>query len=105
MSSSKILELSQLVVAYGGIEAVKKIDLYVEQRELVSLIGSNGAGKTSTLKAIAGLLSPRSGQIVFEGMQSSGNPHELVEKGSRGTRYFYPNDCCRKLIDGSLSST
>ena len=81
MSSSKILELSQLVVAYGGIEAVKKIDLYVEQGELVSLIGSNGAGKTSTLKAIAGLLTPRSGQVVFEGLQSSGNPHELVEKG------------------------
>ena len=48
-----------LEVRYGGIRAVKGIDLEVRERELVTLIGANGAGKTTTLKAIAGLLSPR----------------------------------------------
>ncbi len=54
---STLLELTQLKVAYGGIEAVKGIDLSVQTGEMVALIGANGAGKTTTLKAIAGLLA------------------------------------------------
>ncbi|MGA7593610.1 MAG: ABC transporter ATP-binding protein [Gallionella sp.] len=62
-----MLEISGLKVAYGGIHAVKGIDLHVAQGELVALIGSNGAGKTTTLKTLAGLQHPAGGQIHYGG--------------------------------------
>lgn len=76
-----VLALENLVISYGGIEAVKGISLSVKKGELISLIGSNGAGKTTTLKAIAGLLSPKSGKIIFQESTSSGHSHELVQQG------------------------
>ena len=72
---SNILEIKGLVVSYGGIEAVKGIDLTVEQGKIVTLIGSNGAGKSTTLKTIAGLVKPKSGSITFQGeTPSRGRP-------------------------------
>ncbi len=65
--TSPLLEVRDLQVAYGGIRAVKGIDLHVVPGELVALIGSNGAGKTTTLKTLAGLLHPASGQIQYAG--------------------------------------
>ena len=65
--SSTLLDVRGLKVAYGGIHAIKGVDLHVEQGELVALIGSNGAGKTTTLKTLAGLLHPTTGQIHYEG--------------------------------------
>jgi branched-chain amino acid transport system ATP-binding protein len=65
--TSPFLEIHDLKVAYGGIHALKGIDLHVAQGELVALIGSNGAGKTTTLKTLAGLLHPASGQIHYDG--------------------------------------
>ena len=62
---SALLNVHDLKVAYGGINAVKGIDLHVHRGELVALIGANGAGKSSTLKAIAGLLTPAGGEIQF----------------------------------------
>jgi branched-chain amino acid transport system ATP-binding protein len=62
-----ILEVSALQVAYGGIKAVKGIDLHIAPGELVALIGSNGAGKTTTLKTLAGLHQPSGGQIHYDG--------------------------------------
>ncbi len=62
-----ILEIKNLVVSYGGIEAVKGIDLTVEEGKIVTLIGSNGAGKSTTLKAVAGLVRPKSGEILLDG--------------------------------------
>ncbi|MCG6933929.1 MAG: ABC transporter ATP-binding protein [Gallionella sp.] len=62
-----MLEISGLKVAYGGIHAIKGIDLHVAEGELVALIGSNGAGKTTTLKTLAGLLHPASGLIHYGG--------------------------------------
>ena len=62
-----ILEIKNLVVSYGGIEAVKGIDLTVEEGKIVTLIGSNGAGKSTTLKAVAGLVWPKSGEILLDG--------------------------------------
>ena len=62
-----LLEVRGLHVAYGGIKAVKNIDLKIAPGELVALIGSNGAGKTTTLKTLAGLLHPANGQIQYEG--------------------------------------
>jgi len=62
-----LLSVENLKVSYGGIQAVKGIDLHIAPGELVALIGSNGAGKTTTLKTLAGLLHPASGQIHYDG--------------------------------------
>jgi branched-chain amino acid transport system ATP-binding protein len=67
MMTSPLLEVRGLQVAYGGIQAVKGIDMHVAPGELVALIGSNGAGKTTTLKTLAGLLHPSGGQIHYGG--------------------------------------
>ena len=77
-----MLEVTGLRVAYGGINAVKGIDLTVQRGELVTLIGANGAGKTTTLKALAGLLHPAAGAIRYEGVDVTGMPaHRLVRRG------------------------
>ena len=79
---SALLEVRGLVVRYGGIEAVRGIDLEVRQGELVTLIGANGAGKTSTLKALAGLLQPAAGEVLFDGQPLRGVPvHQLIRRG------------------------
>jgi len=65
--TDSLLEISGLKVAYGGIHAIKGIDLHVASGELVALIGSNGAGKTTTLKTLAGLLHPADGKIHYDG--------------------------------------
>jgi len=64
-----MLELSDIHVAYGGIRALSGVSLRVEAGELVALIGSNGAGKSTTLKTISGLLRPRQGAILYEGRE------------------------------------
>jgi len=80
--TSPLLELKGLQVAYGGIHAVKGIDLTVAQGELVCLIGANGAGKTTTLKGITGLQPVKSGTIRYAGEDITGKPaFELVRKG------------------------
>ncbi|NJN39738.1 MAG: ABC transporter ATP-binding protein [Gammaproteobacteria bacterium] len=77
-----LLELTGLEVAYGGIHAVKGIDLAVVKGELVCLIGANGAGKTTTLKAICGLLPVRGGSVRYDGREITGTPsYRLVELG------------------------
>jgi branched-chain amino acid transport system ATP-binding protein len=79
---SALLRVEDLRVAYGGINAVKGIDLHVNQGELVALIGANGAGKSSSLKAIAGLLMPAEGIIQFADQQTNGQPaYELARLG------------------------
>ncbi len=79
---TNILELKQLAVHYGGIRAVKGIDLVVAEGELVCLIGANGAGKTTALKAIAGMLPLAAGSITYQGQPSAGlRPFELVRRG------------------------
>jgi branched-chain amino acid transport system ATP-binding protein len=77
-----LLELKKLEVAYGGIHAVKGIDLHVGKGELVCLIGANGAGKTTTLKGICGLQPVKSGSIHYAGKSIAGQPaFELVRRG------------------------
>jgi len=77
-----LLEVRGLKVAYGGIHAVKGIDLHVAAGELVTLIGANGAGKTTTLKALAGLLKPAAGRILYNGIDITARPaFELVRQG------------------------
>ena len=79
---SNILEIRDLQVHYGGIEAVKGIDFDVPQGEIVTLIGANGAGKSSTLRAISGLVRPAGGNIIFDGEDITGfDANEIVSKG------------------------
>ena len=77
-----ILSIKGLQVAYGGIQAVKGVDMDVYEGELITLIGANGAGKTTTLKAITGLLPYKSGDVQFQGQSIKGvKPWTLVERG------------------------
>jgi branched-chain amino acid transport system ATP-binding protein len=81
-NGSAMLTISGLKVAYGGIQAVKGVDLEVRQGELVTLIGANGAGKTTTMKAITGLKAISGGDIVYRGQSIKGvPPHELLKRG------------------------
>jgi branched-chain amino acid transport system ATP-binding protein len=77
-----LLRLEQLQVSYGGIRAVKGIDIEVAAGELVCLIGANGAGKTTTLKAVTGLIRAASGRILYEGQDICGmRVHEIARRG------------------------
>lgn len=75
---SNILEINELNVSYGGIKAVKDISFYVEAGEIVTLIGANGAGKSSTLRSIVGLVKPESGKIVFNEKEISSIPTDQI---------------------------
>jgi branched-chain amino acid transport system ATP-binding protein len=76
--SGPMLSVDDIHVYYGNIAAVKGISIEVKQGEIVTLIGSNGAGKSTTMRAISGLVSPRRGSITFEGKKISGMPGHLV---------------------------
>jgi branched-chain amino acid transport system ATP-binding protein len=77
-----LLEIKDLKVAYGKIQAVKGISLHINAGEIVTLVGANGAGKTTLLKTISGLLKPSAGVINFEGKDIQGiNPHNRVLEG------------------------
>lgn len=77
-----LLSLKNISVNYGGIKALKDISLDVNEGEIITLIGSNGAGKSTTLRAISGILKPVSGQVLFNNEDIAGiKPHVLVGKG------------------------
>ena len=77
-----VLTITDLHVYYGNIAAVKGISLEVYEGEIVTLIGANGAGKSTTMRTISGLLKPRKGEIMFEGEKVSGLPgHEVAARG------------------------
>jgi branched-chain amino acid transport system ATP-binding protein len=77
-----LLEVSSLQVAYGHIEAVQGIDFQVEAGEICSLVGANGAGKSTTLLALSGLVKPKAGTIRFEGEDLAKlKTHQIVERG------------------------
>ena len=79
---SALLEIRNLTVSYGGIQAVRNLSLDVATGEMVCLIGANGAGKTTTLKAISGLLAPPSGEIRFDGQTITRHaPHLIARMG------------------------
>jgi len=78
----KMLELTNIHSYYGHIHALKGVSLYVEEGEIVTLIGSNGAGKSTTLRTISGLIHPRQGEIMFEGKSLAHMaPHDIVGRG------------------------
>jgi len=95
MRSDAVLQIENLHVFYGGIHALKGVSLFVPRGTIVALIGANGAGKSTTLRTVSGLVRPREGRILFEGQDITGeSPHRIVEMGiamvPEGRRIF-PN--------------
>ncbi len=100
---SVLLEVKNLKVAYGKIIAVKDISITVNQGEIVTLVGSNGAGKSTTLRTISGLLKPKSGEIIFKGQRIDGlEGHEVVARGithSPEGRRIFPRMTASENLD------
>ncbi len=93
--SESVLKIENLEVSYGGIEAVRGISFDVNKGEIVTLIGANGAGKSSTLRTISGLVKPKGGKVIFMGEDITGKDSaDIVSKGlmmvPEGRRIF-PN--------------
>lgn len=106
--SERLLEVKDLHVSYGAINAIKGIDLYVNRGEVVTILGANGAGKTTTLRTISGLLKPISGEIVFDGNAITHLPaHEIVSLGMshspEGRRVFGTLSVEENLMMGAYS--
>lgn len=82
MENNAYLKITDLSVSYGGIHAVKGISLEVPKGKIVTLIGSNGAGKSTTLRTIAGVVKPKAGSIQFDGKEICGkSPDDIVSMG------------------------
>jgi branched-chain amino acid transport system ATP-binding protein len=81
-TNTPLLRVEGLQVAYGHIEAVKGIDFELREGEITALVGANGAGKSTTLMALSGLVRPRAGRFLFEGQElGTLKPHERVARG------------------------
>ena len=77
-----LLKITNLQVSYGGIDALAGISFDVEEGEIVTLIGANGAGKSTTLRTISGLVKAKAGRIVYDGRDiTSMNPQKIVSEG------------------------
>ena len=105
-----LLELKDVHTYYGAIHALRGVTLAVEEGEIVTLIGSNGAGKSTTLRTISGLLKPRSGEITLRGTRIDNHrPHEIVELGvcqsPEGRRVFSRMSVHENLEMGAFSRT
>ena len=98
-----LLEVDDIHTFYGNIEALKGISLTVEEGEIVTLIGSNGAGKSTTLRSISGMTPPRQGTIRFNGEEISGvPPQNIVQRGisqSPEGRHVFPRMTVRENLD------
>jgi branched-chain amino acid transport system ATP-binding protein len=98
-----LLEVTDVRTFYGNIEALKGVSLTVDEGEVVTLIGSNGAGKSTTLRSISGLTPPREGSIKFEDTEiGEVPPQEIVERGislSPEGRHVFPRMSVRENLD------
>lgn len=108
MSSEILLNVKNLHVSYGAIEAIKGIDLHVNQGEVVTILGANGAGKTTTLRTISGLLRPTKGEITFKEKDITSTPaHTIVSFGMshspEGRRVFGTLNVEENLLMGAYS--
>lgn len=106
--NERLLDVKELHVSYGAINAIKGIDLYVNRGEVVTILGANGAGKTTTLRTISGLLKPISGEILFDGKAITQLPaHEIVSLGMshspEGRRVFGTLSVEENLMMGAYS--
>jgi branched-chain amino acid transport system ATP-binding protein len=107
---SHVLEIDGVHVYYGAIHALKGVSLNVREGEIVTLIGANGAGKSTTLRAINGLNRPRQGTIRFQGREISGSPpHAIVKSGiaqsPEGRRLFPRMSVTENLEMGAFQRT
>jgi len=105
-----MLQVNNLEVFYGNIQALHGISFHVEEGEIVTIIGSNGAGKSTSLMAIAGLLKPRKGEIVYGGQHLEKLPaHQIVGLGvflcPEGRRIFSSLTVQENLIMGAVQRT
>ena len=103
-----MLEVRDLEVNYGSINAIKKISFDVNEGEVIALIGANGAGKTTTLHTITGLLKAKSGSVMFEGKELLKTPpHKIVEMGMahvpEGRRIFQHLTVYKNLTLGAFT--
>jgi len=81
-SSETLLDVRNIHVCYGKIDALRGLSFHINRGEIVTLIGANGAGKSTTLRVVSGLLAPKSGSIVFKGASIAGLPaHQIAAKG------------------------
>ena len=101
-----LLQVDQLRVAYGGIEALRGVSFEVDEGEIVTLLGANGAGKTTTLRTVSGLLHPRSGTVTFDGKRIDTRPaFEMVRLGighvPEGRRIFSRMSVRENLVMGA----
>lgn len=106
--NEKLLDIQNLHVNYGAVEAIKGIDLHVNRGEVVTILGANGAGKTTTLQTISGLLKSNSGSIVFDDKDITQIPaHEIVSLGMshapEGRRVFGTLSVEENLMMGAYS--
>jgi branched-chain amino acid transport system ATP-binding protein len=99
----QLLELSEIHTYYGNIEALKGVTIAVDEGECVTLIGSNGAGKSTTLRSISGLTPARKGQVMFEGKEITRTaPQDIVQLGisqSPEGRKCFPRMTVRENLD------
>ena len=103
-----LLEINDIHTYYGAIHALRGVTIHVDEGEIVTLIGSNGAGKSTTLRSISGLLRPRKGEIILRGKRIDGlRPHEIVELGvsqsPEGRRVFARMTVHENLEMGAFS--
>ena len=103
-----LLEVKDLQVFYGVIQAIKGISFEVNQGEIVTLIGANGAGKTTTMQSVMGLIKPRSGSVVYDGKEITGMPtHKIVSMGMtqvpEGRRVFSELTVYENLLMGAYT--
>ena len=103
-----MLEVKNLEVYYGVIQAIKGISFEVNEGEVIALIGANGAGKTTTLQTITGMLQPKAGEIIFEGKDISKIPgHKIVSMGMahvpEGRRVFANMTVLQNLKMGAFT--
>src|SRR4051812_39597142 len=103
-----MLDVQDLQVSYGGVQAVGGVSLSVREGDITALLGANGAGKSSTLKAIVGAVRPQAGKVIFEGRDIIGTPPEqLVSLGiamiPEGARVFARQSVAQNLRLGAFT--
>ena len=103
-----MLKVTDLIVNYGVIQAIKGVSFEVNEGEIIALIGANGAGKTTILQTVTGLISPKSGKIEFEGKEITKTPaHKIVTLGMahvpEGRRVFADLTVYENLIMGAYT--
>ena len=105
-----MLEVKDLEVYYGVIQAIKGVSFHVEKGEVIALIGANGAGKTTILHTVTGLISPKKGSVIFEGKDITKVPaHKIVSMGMahvpEGRRVFAELSVYENLKMGAYTRT